>query len=77
MVLGKGLVLTAFGLAIGLGGGLLVGNAIRHLLFDVQPFDVPVLVASTVLCFAASTAACCLPAWRAARVDPLTALRAE
>ena len=69
--------ISLLGLAIGLGGGVLVGHAIRGLLFDVDPFDLRVLVSSAILCLAAAVVACGLPAWRAGKVDPLDALRTD
>ena len=77
MILGQGLVLCMIGLVIGLGGGFALGTTMRHLLFGVEPFDPPVLMASAALCLIASLVACSVPAWRAARVDPMRAVRAE
>ena len=45
MVVGRGLLLTASGLVIGLAGGLALGSTMRSVLFGIEPFDLPVLVA--------------------------------
>ncbi len=77
MVLGTGLRLAAVGIVLGLGGGVLLGGTLRHLLFGVVPFDPSVIAWSVALCLTACVAACSLPAWRAARIDPITALRLD
>ncbi len=65
------------GFALGVAGALLLAHVIRSMLFEVKPMD-PVLFASVcaILAVVAITA-CTLPAWRATRVDPMTALRQE
>ena len=47
------------------------------LLFGVRPEDPLTIAAAAALCLATAMAGCLRPALRAARVDPLTALRAE
>jgi ABC-type antimicrobial peptide transport system permease subunit len=79
MVLRQASLLTAIGLAIGLGGAIAVGRALTSflepLLFHVKPYDVLTLVVvSGVLAFAALVAAL-IPARRATQVDPMQALR--
>jgi hypothetical protein len=71
----QGLVPLAAGLAIGLAAGLAVARAMRSVLFQVSPND-PATIAATVAAFAAVGAISTLgPALRAARLDPLAALR--
>lgn len=72
-----GLRPTAVGLLCGLFAGGVSAQVLRGMLFGVQPLDwrIFALVAAVVLLV--STAACAYPAWRAARVDPMTALRCE
>ena len=77
MILGTGLSLTSIGLLLGAAGGIGLGYTMRHLLFGVPPFDRVVLVAACALCLSVSITACALPAWRASRVDPLTAVQSE
>ena len=73
----RGAVLAAAGLALGVGGALAVAQLLRHQLFAVQPAD-PVALGGTALCIgAAAMLASYLPARRAARVDPMVALRSE
>jgi ABC-type antimicrobial peptide transport system permease subunit len=76
-VLGHGAWLIGLGCALGLGGSLLFARLIESLLFGVTPTD-PWLfgVASVIVCTAAA-AGCLLPVVRAARVDPVVALRDE
>jgi predicted permease len=77
MVLGQGLALALLGIGIGLVGALGLTRVLGDLLFEVQPTD-PVTFAgvAAVLAFSA-LAACYIPARRAARVDPMVALRSE
>jgi predicted permease len=77
MVLREGLALTTAGLIIGLALGLAAAKVAAHLLFRIGPID-PVSIAVTLaLLGAASLLAGYLPARRAAKVDPMVALRQE
>jgi predicted permease len=77
LVVRRGMGLTAVGLGIGLAGALAAGRLVAGHLFGVQAAD-PVILASVVTLFAAvAFAASWIPADRAARVDPMRALRAE
>jgi ABC-type antimicrobial peptide transport system permease subunit len=77
LVLGQSLRLLAIGLGLGLAGGVGVAFLIRGVLHGTSPTD-PVTLGGVALLLAAVTlAATALPAWRAARIDPVTALRAE
>ena len=74
-VLLRGLGLSVGGLAIGLLASIGLSRVLRTLLFNVAPND-PVTMAVVALIIAAVAAAACLiPAWRAARVDPIIVLR--
>jgi predicted lysophospholipase L1 biosynthesis ABC-type transport system permease subunit len=77
MVLRQGLVLAFAGTAIGVGGALLVSHLMRGLLYGVGPSDLPTFVAVTAMLVSVALAASYIPARRAMRVDPLTALRYE
>jgi len=65
------------GLIVGLGLAAVLAHAIASFLFDISPTDVPTYAAATIVSCAAGGLACVLPAYRAARVEPMTALRAE
>jgi ABC-type antimicrobial peptide transport system permease subunit len=75
MVMQQGLRLLALGAAIGVPAALLLSRAIRSLLFEIEPTDPVSHVAAVALLMAMTALACALPAARAARVDPITALR--
>jgi predicted permease len=76
-VLGEGLRVAGAGVAVGIILALAGGRLIAGLLYGVEPTDTrALLLASFTLLFVAAIAAL-LPAWRAARVDPTIALRAD
>jgi putative ABC transport system permease protein len=77
LVLKEGMALAASGLGIGLLGALFVGRVLKGLLYGVGTLDAVALCAVAVTLFAAAFLACYVPARRAARVDPLEALRYE
>ncbi len=77
MVMREGMALAAGGLAVGAAIALGVSRFARTLLYGVRPTDPATFVAIALLLAAASAAACYVPARRAARVDPMEALRAE
>jgi putative ABC transport system permease protein len=65
---------TAAGIGIGLGLALAAGFGLRHLLFDVSPFDPLTFVGAVGLIVGTSIAASLIPALSAARVEPRAAL---
>jgi putative ABC transport system permease protein len=76
-VTGRAFVLACSGVVLGLGASLAVAGVMKALLFGVSPTDgVTFATASAVLVFVA-LAASYIPARRAAKVDPITALRYE
>jgi putative ABC transport system permease protein len=77
MVFRQGMAPVLAGLAIGLAGGLAVTNLLRTLLFGVQANDPAIYLASSGILGAVAMFACWLPALRATRVDPMSALRDE
>jgi putative ABC transport system permease protein len=77
MVLRQTVGLVAAGLTAGLVGSLLVTRLLQKLLYGVGPRDLATLAAAAAVLAAAGIAAAVLPARRAARVDPLIALRGE
>ena len=77
MVLREGAALSAVGVALGLPLAALLGFALSSLLYDVKPLDPVVFLAAPALLALAALVATWLPARRATRVTPLTALRAD
>jgi len=77
LIVGQGLVTVVAGLAVGLAGALALSRTIESLLFGVTPTDPATFAAVIALLLGVGLAACGLPAWRATRVDPTAALRAE
>jgi predicted permease len=77
MVFRESLLLMIAGVGIGVPLVIAVSRLIRTLLFDVSPSDPVIVAGGMVLLLAVGAAASYLPAWRASRVDPLTALRTD
>ncbi|MFI5177791.1 MAG: ABC transporter permease [Vicinamibacterales bacterium] len=75
LILRQGLGVTAIGLLIGLGAALALGRLIGEFLFGVAPYDPISIALVTALLLAVAALACYVPARRAARLDPLKALR--
>ena len=73
----EGMTLVLAGLAAGIAGLLVVNRWIAPLLFHVSPRDPAIIALASASLLLVSIAACFLPARRASRLDPLTALRAE
>jgi predicted permease len=76
-VLADSLLLTAIGVVLGLGGALALGRVAGGLLFQLAPTDLFSIGAAAVLMLAVAALASAVPAWRAARIDPVVALRIE
>ena len=76
-ILGSGLGLAALGLLIGLGAALALTRYLEALLYSVRPTDPAVFALAIATLLLVATAACYLPARRAARVDPIVVLREE
>jgi putative ABC transport system permease protein len=76
-VLGQGMRLTALGAAIGIAGALGLTRFLEGLLFEVAPADVATFVAVPLVLGGVAFIASWLPARRAAKVDPMTALRCD
>jgi putative ABC transport system permease protein len=77
MVLRQGMVLAVIGAAIGVAASLGVVRLLSGLLFGVSPADPATFAAIPLLLLLVALAACVIPARRATRVDPMSALRAE
>jgi predicted permease len=77
MMLGEGMTLFGIGAGVGLVLSLVIGKLLSSLLYSVGSFDPVVLLAAPGLLAAVSFVACYIPARRAARLDPMVALRDE
>jgi predicted permease len=77
LVLREGTALALFGLSVGLGGAYLVGRAMQSTLYGVSALDVEAFSAVAITLLLAALLACYIPARRAAKTDPMIALRAE
>jgi ABC-type antimicrobial peptide transport system permease subunit len=77
LFLRQGIAMVGLGLGLGLLGAAAMTRALRTLLFGVSPTDPLVFVAITLLLATLALAAAWLPARRATRLDPLTALRED
>jgi predicted permease len=77
LVLREGLVLALIGITIGVAVAYAAAKGMSALLSGVRPEDPLTITFASALCLATAMAGCLRPAIRAARVDPLSALRAE
>lgn len=77
LVLKQGIRMVGVGIVLGLTGYLAISRFLRHLVFDITPLDPLAMLLGPAVLFAVAVIACWFPARRAARVDPLEALRSE
>jgi predicted permease len=77
LVLRQGMKLTAIGLIIGIGLAIAAAQALRSQLMGVAPTDLASFAGTAVLLLAVALIACIVPAFRAARLDPVRALRLD
>jgi predicted permease len=75
LVMGESVRLTAAGVVLGLVIALLLGRVVEAMLFGASPRDPTVFAVVAVTLVAVAALAGAIPAWRASRVDPVTALR--
>jgi len=77
MIVGQGLRLTALGAALGIGASIALSRFLEGLLYEVSPADPATYAGVSAVLVAVALVACWIPARRAARIDPVQALRAE
>ena len=77
LILGQGMTLIAIGIGIGLLGAIAAGRALMSLLYNVGAIDLWAVMTAVFSLLAVALIACCVPARRATRVDPIVALRTE
>ena len=77
MVLGDGMKLVITGLVFGLAGALALTHILASFLFNVHPIDPLTFIAVPLLVLLVTFAACAIPGWKAAEVDPIQALRCD
>jgi predicted permease len=77
LVMRRGIRLGLCGIAFGLIGTLIVGRVVKSSLYDVSSLDPMTLVVAALVLFTVSLMACYVPARRAAKIDPMEALRYE
>jgi putative ABC transport system permease protein len=77
LVVREGLVLACLGIVIGLGAAYGAARALSALLFGVSPADPTTLLAAGGLALLMTGAGSLMPAWRAVRMSPMSAMRAE
>lgn len=77
LILKQGLLLTGFGIAMGIGAALLLTRLLQSLLYGVGATDPATFTAIPLLLAGVALLACYLPARRATRIDPMVALRCE
>ncbi|MBO0724858.1 MAG: FtsX-like permease family protein [Blastocatellia bacterium] len=77
LILGQGMKLTIVGIAIGLVLSLTLTWLMKEFLYQVKATDPLTFVTVSLILAAVAMAACCIPAMRATKIDPLAALRNE
>ena len=77
MIVGQGVKLAMTGVIIGIVGALALTRFLSSLIYGVKPTDPLTFIAVSLILIAVALAACYIPARRAAKVDPMVALRHE
>jgi predicted permease len=77
LVIRDGMLVAGVGIVLGLAGGIAGTRPLAGFLYGISPFDLPTYVATTTILGFVALLACVIPARRAMRVEPVTALRQE
>jgi putative ABC transport system permease protein len=77
MIVGRGSRLLVVGIVVGLVGSILAARSLAQQVWKVSPFDPAAFAVVSLVLLAAGLQACVWPARRAARIDPIIALRQE
>jgi putative ABC transport system permease protein len=77
LIVKRGAVLLSIGLALGLAGSAAAARLLARQIWHVSPFDPVAFGVVSLILLAAGLQACIWPALRAARIDPIVALRQE
>jgi putative ABC transport system permease protein len=77
LIIGRGMLLAGIGVAIGVIGAELLSRSMQAVLYDIQPSDPATFVQVVMVLLVASLLASWLPARRALKIDPVTALRSD
>jgi predicted permease len=76
MVLRQAMGVTAAGIAVGLAGAFVMLRTMTSFLYGIESTDALTFAVVALTLFAVALSACCIPAWRATRVDPMIAMHA-
>src|SRR5436853_3601085 len=77
LIVGRGMMLALIGIVVGLLASLALTRLMEGILFGVSPTDSQTFAVIALLLSGVALLACCIPARRATKVDPLVALRSE
>jgi putative ABC transport system permease protein len=77
LVLWQAMIPVSIGLGIGMAGAFVLTRLMTNLLFRIEPFDPLTYAIVTMFLVGVAVSACLLPAQRATRIDPISALREE
>ena len=77
LIVRRGLILAVMGLVVGIGGFAIFGRVVADMLYGVRAFEPVVIGVACAVMLVVAFVASAAPAWRAARLEPMVALREE